>query len=289
MSILTRRSRLAYPVTIAESTLVLRETTSTFTLTIPAGEYWNYLGTEYGTRDSLLEEIRTQIAASAAAGSYTFEASVPSESVGEGGTRRGLAFQRTAGSGSWGIDWSSSTLDPTLLGYPSGYSTDVATTLDHLSSPREVRGVWIPVRYRREASRDPVRDIKPSSDDVASANYHQSDYGDRTNRRLVYSYLPAATVIKGKDSTYRNIVNVSDDNGCFERLWDSMKLRDDIIIFYEMDPVTIDADAAGLTYEIVRLREGATRLRDNLRMMNMGGEFYEVTLELAVVEGNRSD
>ena len=61
-----------------------------------------------------------------------------------------------------------------------------------------------------------------------------------------------------------------------------------MIVFYEMDPVTIDA-SDGPTHEVLKLKSDAQNFEKNLRMMNAGGEFYEVELFFGVVSGNRDD
>jgi|AKVG01.1.fsa_nt_gi hypothetical protein len=288
---------MAYPVTIAESTLAIDEDGTTTTVTIPAGTYWPYRGTEYTGYDGLYKTIEDLLNASAATGTYSFEASVPTETEGEGAIRRGLALTQEGHTPPWGIDWSASTLDPRLLGYSATQSTAVTTTTFTLSSPREPLGVWIPQRVRREASRNVVRDISAATDDVGADNFHQADYGSRTLRAFEWRRQPAGAVINGKASsdfggsgnTYGDIAGLEDDNGSFERLWTSMSKRDDIIVFYEMDPVTIDADESGLKYEIVRLLDNAQRFRDAINMSQMGGEFYDVRFAVQVLEGDRSD
>ena len=288
MSVLERRTRIAFPFTVAGSTLVLREVSTTHTLNIPAGTYWSYVGPALGSRDSLFDEITTLIGATAASGTYVFEAGVPTESPGEGNIRRGLTIKRTAGSGSWGIDWSSSTLDPRYLGYPESHATDVATTADFITAPRELLGAWIPFRHRSMDPRNPRREIAESGGEVARDNFHQTDYGLIDDRVMVFAHQPAAAVRKGKGTTYLGVANLGDDNGCFERLWEVASQRKELIVFYDMDPVTIEA-ADGPTHEVLKLKSDAQNFEKNLRMMNAGGEFYELELFFGVVSGNRDD
>jgi len=271
-----------YVVGASTRTVRITETAGSVDLTLDLGTYYGHK-TNNSDYPGFFYELQSKIDASALVGTYVVEAGAPNLSPSAGA--RGLVIRRTAGSGAWSIDFSSgTTIDPEFLGMASSESTDRAAVGDVWRSDFCRLGCFIPHKSTQRRERDPVRDLRVSTEEATHDQRHIADFGQRDHRLLVWQMEPAAYVLryKGDDPTYAAIAKrgTGDTLGAFERVYSSGQDGGALLVCHGtgLDGLELDQWEAG------KLKNPATPLRSAIKRLNTGGEYYEVSMLLELIK-----
>ena len=283
------RDRWLYPIEIVEGANQLRITdiSDSFTATITPGVYWAYesIGTITGY-PKLLTTISDNIGV--VNQDIFFRPGTPSLS----NLQTNGGYEMYSGEGdSWSLDFDhvDFTLPPELLGFPADQSTQVvADSNGVINPPFTPKGVWdSPVVARRKIGFQ-SRKIARATEDVERSDAYELDWGSRLIREVVYQYVPAAHVHGSRAllSDYAQVgeLAIGDTFQGFDAVWESLAKLDTILVLHGGAGVI---DAQNSEWEAVRLmsREQAESFANVARLQNLGGEYYELALELVRIGG----
>lgn len=284
-------------ITTSNNIIRFREDATTYTITIPAGTYWLYTGTDLDSaHPSLYDVIVTEINGTVGiANTYAAEG-IPPKDWTRGDLYAGLRLHRIAGTDTfaWRFDDGAWTFPPEYLGYASDRSTIAVDTGNHLDSPYAIRGAWVSPEAARDWRSFQRGRVEVPTEDTALDNLYAMHWGTRRYRLMVYRHTLGAYVHKnrGLDDEAAEVAGIAigDDNVGLEHVWEWLRDFNDIIILHNSGNESDHMDIAGNysdSWETLRLAsvETARDFERVARLENLGGEYYRLELPLVRIGG----
>ena len=254
------------------------------TLTIAAGDYYGH-ASYYGLGNPLsgfFYELATALGSSPfLAGTYSIQAGTPRKSpMAEG---LGLVIEADV---DFTIDFGASTMPPEWLGMDYQESGAISSTGGIWRSDYCRWGTWTSKRGSMMRDREPLRLLTASTVQGTHANRHLTDLGTRHLRALSWNMIPAAWALKYKadDADYADAAKrgVGDTLGAYEWIHESGQNGDALLVCHGgLDGLALSTSEweQGYMYEAGQIES----IRNSLRRMNTGGEYYQVDLFLELV------
>lgn len=255
-------------------------------ITIPAGDYWCHgeasVGGAYpGVYAAISAALTTYISASCRAhspyGLYP---------------QCGIEFYRSPVPTQFTFHFSSSawTLDKRLFGFRQYHATDAVSVGSVLRAPYSTWGSWVAGRPAKRKLAFEERRTYWATDDTARSDAYELDFGARIKRLYQYDWCQAAIVQPQRGLLEDHVgaagLLVGDVHNAFHTVWTSLARLDEVLVVHDV------AEQAGLlvpvgSWEAVKIAtaEAARRFEDVARLVNAGGEYYELTIPTVVVDG----
>lgn len=256
---------------------------SPVTVTVSAGERYG-TSTYAGLGDPLtgfFAELDIAIASSGLLGTYIIEAGTPRLSPQQEGL--GLVIRCTT---DFSIDFGASSVPPEWLGM--GYQeSGVVSSVGGIWRSDYCRwGTWHSPRISMMRDRNPLRLLEASTQEATHPNRHLTDFGTRHLRALTWNMCPAARVLKytAEDATYAAVANLAtgDTLGAYEWVHESGQNGKRLMVCHGgMSGLSPASWELGLMYDAGQIES----IRNSLQRINAGGEYYQVSLFLELVEG----
>ncbi len=187
------------------------------------------------------------------------------------------------------------TMDASWFGFLSAENTSQPSTTvgstEVIISPYTVNGRWISHSLldgvATDKQPDRYRNVKFSSPRISDATTVTWDTG--THRRMLYEYVPAAHIYPARANEYEYAhhgeLGHYDANNGWLGVWESLARLDDVLLVHNAcEDLQVDSH----DYEVVRMREErqAERLSAVAKRMGIGGDYYEIDVDLYVVSGS---
>lgn len=182
------------------------------------------------------------------------------------------------------------TLDKRLFGFPQFHATNATSVGSVLRAPFSTWGSWVAGRPAKRKIAFPERQTYWATDDTARADAYEVDFGSRYKRVFQYDWCQAAIVHPRRgeleDHAAAAGLLVGDTHNAFYDIWESLARLEEVLVVHD---VAADAglNLGGHPFEVVKIAtaEAARRFEDVARLVNAGGEFYELTIPTVVVDG----
>lgn len=255
-------------------------------ITIPAGDYWCHSEASLGgLYPGLYAAINSAL-------TLYFSATCRAHSPYGLYPQAGIEFYRSPVPTQFTFHFSSSawTLDKRLFGFGQFHATDVTSVNSVLRAPFSTWGSWVAGRPAKRKIAFEERIASWATDDSARTDAYEVDHGARLKRMFLYDWCQASIVHPQRalmeDHAGAAGLLVGDVHNTFHDIWTSLARLEEVIVVHDV------AEQAGLgvpvdSWEAVKIAtlEAARRFEDVARLVNAGGEFYELTIPTVVVDG----
>lgn len=297
-----------WPVTVEDDATEIRiydqEVDETLEVSIEAGDYYQYLGSELKSGFSPLlqaveDEINSELSDAGGSEQYTLEAATPS---GSDLQNSGLRFAKDTTANQFKVefdhaDWD---YDPRLLGWPEGEDSDqTSQTGDSeqiLDSPLSLWGqTQSYTNFSNNAASEKLFDEEAVDEQAGEEDPFDGyayDWLIFEARTIVYPWVPALHLFedadqRGASSTHRDNAGLpdGDTHNTFYRLWKIARKRQKFVLVHD------DGDQGHTLpddqWEIGVIRPSQhSQFSDLYDVARRKGEFFDVTLELAISDSD---
>lgn len=271
-------------VTTSNRTLIFKEGTTSYTLTLPTGTYYPYHGADVDTaHPSLFDAILDAMTVAFVPGSYSTRVARP-DTWPRNDTYAGVELVRGA-TATFGWEFSDSSFDfpPEYLGFAPDVSTDKTVTGTVLTSDYAVARHWVsPTKADSKVPYARTR-TSQSSEDFGRDDLYTMQWQSRRYTTFNYRDIFGWWLQKGRagDLTSIGVADTDEDhNASFELIWEALRAFDDVLVLHNFG----NEDDSGVlsTYpgqlEIVRLasRRHADDYARVIQLSGRGGEYYNL-------------
>lgn len=170
------------------------------------------------------------------------------------------------------------------------YNSGLSAGGSNVYSPYTARGMWVTPLEAASKIAFTQKLITWSTEHTERTDFYALARGDRSRRRIVYDYIPAAHVqltrANALDYAQSGDLAQYDVYNAFEDVWQQLALGRSVIVVHYAPGATPSTTIVGAGYEVVRLdsSESAGDFGAVADMMLTAGELYRLTVPCVIVD-----
>lgn len=289
--------RWLYPIELTSTNNVLRvynvATTSTVSVTIPTGIYWQCTDLPSQLTGGELPAVIASAMGTALGRVITFAFEAPTGQTSTILSNSSVRYIDAGAGFRFQFADAGFTLDNRLVGFP----IDAGNTGNNPVPAISALGGWQSFNMLDGAATDKrrteMRELYASTQDLYPTTRQHSVRDVRRVRKFVYDFVPGLHVYdsfdRASDAAYVALSGLAtkDNANAFEQVWNRAALLKDILVVHDTGGAAPE-DFASLIWEYGRLYlpEQRADFRACFSDLALGGELYRIDVDMLIIGGN---